>query len=1163
MFEGQVEAPGNLDFRLLNTFETPKVFLTMFLEDELTRKTAGLGLKEVFSGEPLLSPLERTRLSDRVKASFGLESNRAMDAFLEVATNPLSYLAFLPGIGSAARVSLGKAKYSAWMKKNPGTLMALGGESAMQAFRGTTAPALWADLVRSQKAFSERSMEVLTPGYQKLMATARQRGVRDLVGDYVRAPGVHQDYRRKTDALLQVYLEGLNKDVAVPQFRGLMAENGVVKLAKTVPDKVPVRKALISMTDEQVESGLKELGAWDFAQAIRADQQRIVKEVFGATRQERIDNASRMYFSMRGVANSKSHEHVTASKQALQSLFGKNMEETLATGKMKIWDSAAKQDITVDVTEKMWQDMVEEAIDLQLADPYFVSRNQFAAYDPVGRVMNATSKNSALYDYGLIPTGRTMPRTSAEVVFGEDDLKLLQQIQREATGTDAPTLGWAEQFRKSTTYNADIADNPNIRRRLNVIDSHSNYVKAMNNTHALFVEKISEDALILEKEILGNFREELAKQGKMAPSGKLRTIGLPAGVEADDIMTAALDSGPGPRGGYTRADLLDRSYKLIDPENGLAKDMFKNGVMPHMLGEMPDKSFVGVSLATKGKDMARWFVETPLFGALKAGNANMAERVRVFAQADLTPTAGSSMQHAVSSHLYGALLGLNIKSVIFNLTQPLITMPAVASLDEMLTGYTSGIKKMTGYFKEAFETPGAFTNQDVARTLRRKHFDLVGGDTGDLLGLTDDLMDQLDIGNTGAHLALDKKMGITQKVMIPFQQGEMSNRVISAEIIRAKLKKQGLDPLSKDVRSRALARAEIQTMVEETQFGSSGLNTLMAAYGQGALGGILKQPVLRQFFTFPFRMMTLPLTTLPSIAERPFLNTMSAAARTVGYSAIGYELLRSDLIPGIGGTDASDFLYVAATTQLISGVTDPDGGPIPTPPIIGIGSNLLQGMTQGDFEVVANEAWKALPGGLAIGRAVKSLDPMGLFMRAQERPNGGMVYPYNRVDWQGQDENGYVPIYDPQGRLLTRARPLDLVLQSAGLDMDQFQNTGELDNFLVKQREQMVEYERRIVNATLNGDHGRAQQVALEFQKRFGFMPKIERSQFQTALRNKQLDRTERILTRMDPQIRELYGQMAGERRGLAPQTADNEQLRGEAGVAQQALNDIMMRIGG
>lgn len=1158
-----LQAPDNLDFRVLNSYELPKQFLSMALEGQLNAKSTLRGMKEVLSGEPLLSPLERSRLSDQVKQAFGLENNRALDAFLEVATNPLSYLAFLPSMGTSVRAALGSAKKSSWMRRDGTVLAALGLEGGISTFRGTSIPPILSDLVMSMKRSASESEALWRPGYEKMLRTlqAKNPAIKDITGRGVMRPGPEQDARRRLDALLQTYLEGLNKDVPTKTFRGV--DKGAA--GAEIKFSTGTRPKLIDMTDEQLERALDDMGALEFARGLKADQQRVAAQIFGTTPDERARNAARLYYSTRGVANSKSHENAAAAKVAMQSLFGKDMEDDLAKGVYTYIDAAGKK-VQQALTEDDWIKLVNDAIDVKLSDPHFMSRNMYTSRDAMGRILRPDNTNSAMYDHGLVPTGSTLPRTTDNFVFGEDDLDLLRRLQREITGNDTVTQGWASQYAQSTKYNADLVDNPNIRRRINAIDSHGRYVQNMHATKALFIEDVSPEALIMEKEALDAFKNELIKSGQPLPAGTLRTIGARNRMP-DDILTpvADLDGTTGPLHGYTRADLLDRAYRLIPGENRVTRDLFKNGLLPHMLGEGTEKSFTSGVLAAKYRDMATWFMGTDAYKIIDGlgGPAKyLSDGIRHAATTDMPVYAGASWQHRAANHLFGATLGVNIKSVLFNLTQPLITMPSFATFREMAEGYGNGIRKMTNYYADAFQTKGAFTDPTVMRNIRRKHFDLVDTPTGDLLGLTEDLMDQLDLGQAGARVVLEgNKMTWAQKVMIPFQQGEISNRVITSEIVRARLKRQGLDPFSKDLRTRALAQAEIQTLVQETQFGSSGLNTIAGAYGQGSLGKFLSQPLLRQFLTFPLRMMTLPFSTLSRLDDRGWLAAGAALGRTVGYSAIAYELLRSDLIPGIGGMDASDFLVVGGTTQLISGAVDGKDGILPVPPAMSLATNMVRGMTTGDFEMMSNEAWKFVPGGIAIGRAVKQIDPLG-FIRPDAMKPGQGLWPYNRVGWQEQDENGEVPIYNPQGQLLTRARPLDLVLRGAGLDMKQFQNTGELDNFLVKQRDQMVQYERQIVQATLNGDHGRAQQLAAEFRKRFGFAPKIERSQFQTALKNRELDRTERILSRMDPEIRELYGQIAERRRGQPIQSADNEQLRGEAGVAQAALNDIMMRIG-
>jgi hypothetical protein len=222
------------------------------------------------------------------------------------------------------------------------------------------------------------------------------------------------------------------------------------------------------------------------------------------------------------------------------------------------------------------------------------------------------------------------------------------------------------------------------------------------------------------------------------------------------------------------------------------------------------------------------------------------------------------------------------------------------------------------------------------------------------------------------------------------------------------------------------------------------------------------------------------------------------------------------------------------------------------PPAIGITTNVARGLLTGDKAMLANELYRTIPAGIALGRGIKSLDPFGVL----GNPAGTSEFfsPYNQVLWNKPNPDGTVPVLDRNGRLIANQRPSELVLRSLGLDFNKYQSQAEIDDFLVKQRDQMVQYEQKIIQAFLNNDQDKLLRLAAEFEKKYGFRPGIDRSQIQNALRNRQVDRSSRIIGRIDPVLRGAYAQATD---SDAP-TPPTDELRGEAAVAARTLQMLI-----
>jgi regulator of PEP synthase PpsR (kinase-PPPase family) len=89
-------------------------------------------------------------------------------------------------------------------------------------------------------------------------------------------------------------------------------------------------------------------------------------------------------------------------------------------------------------------------------------------------------------------------------------------------------------------------------------------------------------------------------------------------------------------------------------------------------------------------------------------------------------------------------------------------------------------------------------------------------------------------------------------------------------------------------------------------------------------------------------------------------------------------------------------------------------------------------------------------------------------------------------------------------------------------------NPGELDNYLVKQRNQTVQYRREYANALLNNDVWKAQSLAAEYEKRFKMPLTITPQQLDRVRDNRNVSRRERIVKTFSVQERAQYGSLVG-----------------------------------
>jgi hypothetical protein len=253
---------------------------------------------------------------------------------------------------------------------------------------------------------------------------------------------------------------------------------------------------------------------------------------------------------------------------------------------------------------------------------------------------------------------------------------------------------------------------------------------------------------------------------------------------------------------------------------------------------------------------------------------------------------------------------------------------------------------------------------------------------------------------------------------------------------------------------------------------------------------------------------------------------LADTSRILGMGAVTYEIgknmLNLDLSSGLGG---------AALTQLPGQVVA--AGVLPMPPVVDIPLKLIGSLADQDREQFRQAAFRLVPGGLAIQKALGSLPAL---------PGGGNfgIIQSQYADWGNRNEQGMVPVYDSNGMLQSFDSPLSLVMRGIGADFKKHQSPQEATRFLLANRAQMVDLRRKYKDAVLGNNMTTANAIEAEYRKRYGVPMTVKEGEWDRAISMRETSVSERMLDTMPSEVRGMYQQsLAGpafaERMGLPP----------------------------
>lgn len=847
------------------------------------------------------------------------------------------------------------------------------------------------------------------------------------------------------------------------------------------------------------------------------------------------DKLTRIFVSLSSNTSARTAEEISnVLHKELQGFVGNEGYKKIV--KAMTPDERGRVKMTPDQFKKILRDVRSEADDQE----HFMSRNVWSYVDdmegaePLKRRTDSVRVNRK--DRVAHLSGRVNERNIYDPHIDSDDLSvLLQDYERKGISSERlrQRVGRAREYELTNPSTREFGRTQVMN--LDWLTSFNRYLKQTRNDVALHIDDATKDGFIRRAKTDAEFKQTLEGQ----------KVGLRRKSERDLF-------GPS-RSRYDYLRAVTDVIAGVDDEIGKAggeraREYIMGSLVERMRGAMPMRDLVSETVTLQALDMAKRMSDSKAFKKLE-GMGGIPEKfvksLRNYGDMTLADASGSALGRGITKTFYVSHLGLNLPSAMLNLMQPLMYAATWMDPDVMIKAYGQGLKQYFGYIQERLKMP---LNADklLVDQLRAKHFRLSNVETGDRpLGL-----DLLDIRATD-HEILDsfafssaanlKKQGgldfwASEMPMKLFTHTEIFNRVVTGEAMLGQLKKagrikdlaeSGLGTPHRIVGGGKFADVEVaenvREMVQNTQFGSDLINSpdLFQRTGFGI-------PWVRQFFTFPLRTLTAWTDTAPMVNQgrRTWGLTgfetqgrWTAMAhdfmRMMGTGAIVYEIGKNtagmDLSRGLPGQTLYESTIVGPM------LLEPDSDlayNLPMSPAFDIISDAFKAVTEDDVSLLGSMAPRFVPGGIAASRllnvAPRVFEPRGWA--------GGLQR--ESADWSAMNEQGQVPIYRADGSLLEYRSAAKTVLGALGLNTYMFKTDQELNSFLVKNRQAVIDERRKYMDAMLGNNMEKANRIKMNFEKRFKFPLSVSKEQVDRALQLREIPLKERMYQRISKDFR-------------------------------------------
>jgi hypothetical protein len=1164
-------------FEPIRAYDAPGVLASRAIDGDLGFQS----IRNALISPERLTPSERESFSSRLRRGYG--GDPFSDTLIGMATNPFVWMMFLTSAPGAVSLRAGKRiftttpKLSAFVREKGGFLQPLKMLTGMQAVRGTHLVEGLNDFSQALNKLREdrisflsevqtrvlKALGVSSLDYDHLKGLPKEKVQRIMAAVAARLGGFDHDRVVNTQTLVPRYFKKTwDQNAGKHTVAEVLGETDTVRAARYQDLKKERQRWYEETAELKRRAGLGELSEGEI-QLLQARIQRGPGfELF-----TKHDTVSRQSYVQHALGSVEETDRILAEVPGLKELVEAYQKQAGATWAMMTKGADGTYDVNKlynlargiankdfennidslfgelgrghqgkDLIEAMLSEDNLAALRLKEVTPQEFGEKLVRAltgsvdekfYFPLNTIEEVTLPGRKVLDRSVVRAQMegTMLGTSARMIgkTAKSPMEMLHPKDLDAFEMAYGNTPGIHAARTATMKRAEyLATEAGGNQaagayRLNVTKAMDRYFKEAEETIALHSQAPSRAVVEAQKETLKLARPPGSEDAPLFPMSLKGTLGGRASYTSafDEVVIWEI---PGFarswEEGFTRADAIHQGLRLIPDEH--VRRQIQQSVLPAITGRKGVEALGLVGAMWNMKKGLQSFVDSGMgrwFEGQGEWGPRMMARFREMADPAADLPSGMGFSGMVARWLYTTHLGLNLGSVTLNLTQPFLLTAPVLGIRATMEGYGKAIGEMWSYLKDRVGKHGVGPiSQTQRRNLIQKHFRF--GEESDIGA---DFLRTLDSTVFGGRI---KGSGgtvgrIEEYMMKLFEKSEWLNRTTTAHAVDAAYRASG-----RVLDERGLR--EVSRFVGETQFGANALNTPELLLNTP----FFSNPAIKQFLTFPLRSFTAVAHTMPGVGGQEYSRgLLNVAVRGMGVSALVYEAGKNLL-----GADLSRGLFLEATTDFVGGerLIEDSGEWIKVPPALDIPRDFLVGMATGDRDLLRDSLARSFPGGVSLSRVLGSLP---------ELPEGARGFQKTTASWDVRTPEGLVPVYKGQ-RLVEFRSPLDLVLRALGVDLSRSRYAGELDGYLVKQREEIVGYRQEYMAALAANNHPKAARIKQEFERRIktpdgqSIPLTVNSRQWQAFLHSRETPRSERILDRIPPEVRPAYAALLSGREG-------------------------------
>ena len=763
--------------------------------------------------------------------------------------------------------------------------------------------------------------------------------------------------------------------------------------------------------------------------------------------------------------------------------------------------------ITVGMSKAELEGVLTSSFRTVIDDPNYMPRNTTQRFDRMDRRIAANDTDPSTWvnpNAYLEASGRTRFRAKKEeqTVEHPDDL---QFIYDHFGGTGA----LANKIKDNRQIIQNMKDTSGSYRALRVApdEAAARYIQSTSRDYAFHAH----DAGTNEAVRIANIDFTPGDTPVRFPGPLGRSKG---GVSANTKQLETVDPELRPPGGYSMNDLIETELDAIgNATEGqpFIVNQWRRNILPAITGVKPLGMAATSSANAWIKQQALQFANSDFMKAVAGENKTAKRMVNSIRRwsTDLTGGEFDAISGKVTRALYVSHLGLNSGTVINNMMQPLQSIHLLG-FKNTVKGYAQSLEMIGRYMSERSKMPKNATQSDIEDLQRRVYTRTFGKDNMDLvsiadLGTTFGMLEKAGYGVRGTPVG-KPQFSWLEMMMKPFQYSETLNRLTTANAVLNAYEAQGMVGL-KQRRDVPRAMADARLAVQQMQFGSNPITRPALFYLP-----LLNNSMFRQFGQYSVRTIS-NFFVLPGLMG----GTRKTAFGEVSgkYPVMINDFLRSSAVAAVAYETGKNMLGVDVSRALGAGATDIFAESY-IPPAVDITLDTLKMLGTGDFELMQDILPRVLPSGIALSRGLSTIDKNETLQAV------GLQKTY--ADWS-KSQNGMVPMYQGDGRLMGEYPTSDVVLRALGTDMGRFSNSAEVNQFLLKNRDAMRDGRRRYIASVLGNNMSAASSIKGEFERRFGMPLTVTQEQMRSAIKLREEPITARTLETVTPTARDVYRQ--------------------------------------